>query len=61
MLDCQPNKEKEAPDSSFALVKALQCYIFFLRIKLHPFQMLFYLLHGSYYYTNAMTIRHCCS
>ena len=24
-INCLPNKEKEAPDSSFALIKAFQC------------------------------------
>ena len=55
-IDCQPNKKQEAPDLSFALIRALQCYIFFLRIELDPFPMSPHLLHVSYLYINAL----CC-
>ena len=44
LIDSQPNKEKEASDSSFAFIKALQCCISFHRIERYLFQMLPYLL-----------------
>ena len=52
-------KELEAPDWSFALIRALQCCIFFLRIELHPFQIFAHLLCDSLRYTNALTVYHC--
>ena len=52
-----PNKEKEVPDSSFTLIRALRCCITFLRIKLQPFQMLLYLLLIFSYCTYALTIK----
>ena len=61
LIDCQPIEEKEAPDLSFAFIRALQCCIFLLRIKVDPFQMLTYLLHVSSQYAHELIVKRCCS
>ena len=56
----QTRKRKEAPDSSFALIRDFQCCIFFLKIEIDSFQMLPHLLRDSYRYTNVLTVEGCC-
>ena len=53
------NKKKEAPDLSFALIRAFKYCISFLRIELYPFQV--FLLRVSSHYINALTVKQCCS
>ena len=54
-------KGKGSTRFEFALITALQCCIFFVRIELHPLQILPYLLCVTYHWTNVLAVKRCCS